>query len=351
MVGSEQAEVRRRKVRSCGGHGGRRGHGERDQASAGFETFCRDVFGCAVRLAWPLYRSTLVAEHRRTCSRIVWRRESERCSIGLMAESLGEALVHDGVTEVWRVGPAVHRSSRPCTATVHAFLRHVRSQGLDVPEPLGFDSQGREVLSFVEGDVPDEPVPDWVWADQVLAALAGLIRRLHDAAAGWEPPTDAIWGSIPGQRAVVVPALFDRPELVGHRDYCPGNVVFRQRLPAALIDFDLAGPTTRVVDCVNAMRWWVPLVDPADRRPVARGLDAGRRLRVFADAYGMSVAERAAVVAVAVQAARNTGVTMAAAADADPVFARWWNGGLRERTARAERWVSEHAPELDAALV
>ncbi len=260
-------------------------------------------------------------------------------------------LEHDGVTDVWRVGATVRRQPRPSTATVHAFLRHLRRSGIDfVPEPLGYDSQGREVLSFVEGEVPDEPLPDAAWSEEVLAALGALVRRLHDAAEGWEPPPGATWGSIPGQDGVDVPALFDHPELVAHQDYCPGNVVFRRGLPAALIDFDLARPTSRVADCVNAMYWWVPLIDPDDRRPAARDLDAGRRLRVFADAYGMSPAQRSEVVAVAVQRARNTTVTMAAAAAADPVFARWWHGGLGERTARAVVWITGAAPRLGTAL-
>ena len=49
----------------------------------------------------------------------------------------------------------------------------------------------------------------------------------------------------PGQAAV--PPVGDEPELVSHRDYCPGNVVFRDGLPAAFIDFDLAKPTSRLV--------------------------------------------------------------------------------------------------------
>ncbi|MHB1534508.1 MAG: phosphotransferase [Acidimicrobiales bacterium] len=263
----------------------------------------------------------------------------------------GELLAHDGVTEVWRVGLTVRRPCRPFTATVQSFLGHLRSQEIDfVPEPLGYDDEGREVLSFVEGDVPTDPLPDAVWAEGVLVALAGLIRRLHDAAEGWLPPADATWGSIPGQERVAVPALFDRPELVAHQDYCPGNVVFRCGLPAAVIDFDLARPTSRVADCVNAMYWWVPLLDPADRRPAAGDLDAGHRLRVFADGYGMSAAQRAQVVPVACQRARNSNVTMASAASADPIFGRCWTGGLRERTARSERWITVHADDLEAAL-
>ena len=90
----------------------------------------------------------------------------------------------------------------------------------------------------------------------VPVALAGLIRRLHDAADGWEPSADAAWGSIPGQHHVAVPALFDRPELIAHQDYCPGNVVFRtgrarhphiQRLAAGYVLWRLAQEPVQVL--------------------------------------------------------------------------------------------------------
>lgn len=41
---------------------------------------------------------------------------------------------------------------------------------------------------------------------------------------------------------------------------------------------------------------------------------------------------------------------MAAAAAVDPTFARWWDGGLRERSERAERWITAHAAKLHAAV-
>ncbi|WP_433251637.1 hypothetical protein [Actinomadura nitritigenes] len=77
----------------------------------------------------------------------------------------------------------VRRPVRPFTATIQAYLAHLRQAGFsDAPKPLGIDEQGREVLSFVEGDVPREPLPPEATGEDVLAALAGLIRRLHDAA-------------------------------------------------------------------------------------------------------------------------------------------------------------------------
>jgi aminoglycoside phosphotransferase (APT) family kinase protein len=162
---------------------------------------------------------------------------------------------------------------------------------------------------------------------------------------------DATWGRLPGRSAVVVPPLFDTAELVAHQDYCPGNVVFRDHRAVALIDFDLARPTTRVADCVNAMYWWTPLTDPRDRTDPLRNADIGRRCRVFADAYGLSRAQREQVAGVALQGARNSLVTMRAAADADEVFRRWWDEGVGDRLRRGERWTTAHADGITAALL
>ena len=261
-------------------------------------------------------------------------------------------LATGGVTEVVRVGATVRRTPRPTTASVHALLRHVRARGLlDVPEPLGWDERGREVLSFVEGDVPDNPLPAEATTVAVLEALARLVRRLHDAVDGWVPPPDARWGAIPGTPDVSgLPPLMAAPEIVSHQDYCPGNVVFRDGLPAALIDFDLARPTTRVLDAVNAVYWWVPLRPPEDRPPSLVDADVPARVRAFADAYGMTAEQRALVVPLAVLRARHSIPTMRAAADVDPVFRRWWDAGLDVRLPRAAAWIAAEAPRIEAAL-
>ncbi len=46
-----------------------------------------------------------------------------------------------------RVGDTVRRAAGPWTPTIHALLRHLRASGLSmVPEPLGIDEQGREII-------------------------------------------------------------------------------------------------------------------------------------------------------------------------------------------------------------
>ncbi len=123
-----------------------------------------------------------------------------------------ELLSANGVTRVVRVGSTVRRPVRPFTSTVQAFLTHLWDHGLRcIPEPLGYDDQRREVLSYLEGDVPTEPLPEWATTDEVLIWLARLIRQVHDAADGWQPPEDALWGRIPGSADVVTEPLFDEP--------------------------------------------------------------------------------------------------------------------------------------------
>src|SRR6201996_5371543 len=135
----------------------------------------------------------------------------------------GEPLTGDGVTQgIVRIGDTVRRPLRPFSLTVQAYLAHLRDAGFTgAPLPLGVDEQGREVLSFVPGDVPCNPLPPQTAGEEVLVALARLIRALHEASAGWVPPPGAAWGGTPATMGRPVTA---GAELVSHRDYYPGNV-------------------------------------------------------------------------------------------------------------------------------
>jgi hypothetical protein len=269
------------------------------------------------------------------------------------ADSASEIpLVGDGVTPgIVRVGDTVRRPLRPFSLTVQAFLAHVHAQGFDAaPAPMGVDDEGREVLSFVAGDVPREPLPDAACSDAVLVELARLIRRLHDAAQGWQPPADAVWGAIPGRPHPHTRPLFATPELVSHRDYCPGNVVFRDGLPAALIDFDLARPTTRLYDIANALYWWAQLLDPLDRAPALRDADVPARVALFADAYGMDADQRTGLMPFAADMVHNFHVSSRLAAMVDPVFARFWDQGVAVKMPRAEAWIQQNADTITRTI-
>ncbi|MFZ0323597.1 MAG: phosphotransferase [Actinomycetes bacterium] len=272
------------------------------------------------------------------------------------AHDVEEPLVSEGVTPgIVRVGDTVRRPVRPFTATVQEFLSALHARGFhDAPEPLGYDDQGREVLTFVAGDVPREPIPKEYLGTDVLSSLADLIRRQHVASSTWKPPDDAVWGSLPGDDAPGVLPLFDEPELVAHMDYCPGNVVFRGGLPAALIDFDLARPTTRLLDVVNALYWWVPLLHPVDRPPALAHsdmVDIAERVAVFADSYGLDGVGREQLMPLALRRVRNGLLKSRRAAEVSPAFRRMWDNGVRERMPRAQEWTAEAVEPITRRLV
>jgi hypothetical protein len=262
--------------------------------------------------------------------------------------SEGELLIGDGVTQgIVRIGDTVRRPLRPFSLTVQAYLARLRDAGFTgAPAPLGVDEQGREVLSFVPGDVPRNPLPPQTAGDDVLVALARLIRALHEASAGWVPPPGAVWGGTPASAGPVAA----QAELVSHRDYYPGNVVFRGGLPAALIDFDLAMPTTRLYDITNALWYWAPLRDPRDRAPAFADADIPRRVAVFADAYGMTARQRAELAPFAVDVARRYHEDSRASAELDPVYRELWEDGAKDALPRAEAWLRQATPAITARL-
>ena len=67
----------------------------------------------------------------------------------------------------------------------------LESAGFDgAPRALGFDEQGREMVTYLSGEMIGErvPWPDWAFADRTLVQVGQWLRRLHDLTAGFRPP-------------------------------------------------------------------------------------------------------------------------------------------------------------------
>jgi hypothetical protein len=214
-----------------------------------------------------------------------------------------EVPLHGGhVNTVVRVGDTVRRKAGPQTPTLHRRLSHVRARGVPwVPEPLGFDEQGREVLSFIPGEVPHD-MPEWVWSKQVLTSVARALREWHDASASFDR-TNAVW-ELPARSPI---------EVVCHTDFAPYNCVFRDATFAGAIDFDLCAPGPRIWDIAYTAYRFVPLMPPreavdcdapGERSPFTPE-KANVRLEMFLDAYGTVGSplryERAAVIRATVE--------------------------------------------------
>jgi hypothetical protein len=178
------------------------------------------------------------------------------------------ALSGGNVTTVVRVGEHVHRAVGPWSSIVHDLLRYLEARGFDgAPRFLGIDDLGREVLTFVEGEVGSYPLPSYMWSDQALTNAARLLRCYHDATTEYEPPEGALW-------------QLDAPH---------PHEVFVNGEPRAIIDFDTAGPGSRIWDVAYAVYRFVPLTSDEHSRKLGlpRSAERGRRLRLFCDAYGL----------------------------------------------------------------
>ena len=83
-----------------------------------------------------------------------------------------------------RIGDTVRRPAGSSRTAVRDLLLHLEAVGFEgAPRYLGSDEHGREVLSWIEGDVPLPPYPAWAMADAALADLGAILRRLHEATA------------------------------------------------------------------------------------------------------------------------------------------------------------------------
>ena len=152
---------------------------------------------------------------------------------------------------------------------VHALLRHLEDVGFaGAPRFLGIDSAGREVLTYVEGEVAGRPRPAWIADEDRLVSVGRLVRAYDDAAATFVVPPGAEPDPGLPDPPGIPPAPPYPPELIGHVDITPENVVFRDGQAVALIDFDLAKWATRADEMYSAMMWWAPLRDPADVDPL-----------------------------------------------------------------------------------
>jgi len=257
------------------------------------------------------------------------------------------------VTEgVVRVGDTVRRPVGPHSPLVHALLAHLESAGFEgAPRFLGIDGSGREVLSYIDGEVAGWPRPPWIADEARLVSVGRLVRAYDDAAASFTPPPDALPGATAAEPPGIPPAPAYPPELIGHVDITPENVVFRNGRAYALIDFDLARPATRADEMFNAMLWWAPLSDPRDVDPLLRHVDVPRRSRILADAYGLSGTDRERIMEVAMLRTRRSWYLMKQRAETQGGgWQRMWDEGVGDAIKRREAWLGRHAATLTAAL-
>jgi hypothetical protein len=249
------------------------------------------------------------------------------------------------VSPVYRVGDTVRRQTGPWTPAVHALLRHLEAASFDgAPRVLGFDGDGREVLSYIDGFVPYAPdVPAEIWTDDALAAAARMVRSYHDAVRSFEPPAGAAWRVCPG-----APAGGD---IICHNDIAPWNTVYRDAVPVALIDWDFAAPAPAIWDVAYAAWRFVRLyydgVPGATQPPDPA--EQARRLRIFCNEYGLRDRGDLLDVVQARQQVMHDTVRVWGQAGV-PGFAEMWKTGHAEAPLLDREYVARFRTMLASRL-
>ncbi|MFI5681669.1 aminoglycoside phosphotransferase family protein [Streptomyces cellulosae] len=195
-----------------------------------------------------------------------------------------------------RVADTVRRPATASSSFIAALLLHLEQHGFPgAPRYLGTDAKGRDILSYLPGRVPSAFQH---WTDSQISAAGTLLRELHEATRD---------SGLTGPGSVVC-----------HHDPGPNNVVFRDELPAAFIDFDTAAPGDPLED-LGYMAWTWCVSSRPDRGPASV---QAAQVRVLADSYGLAPHARMSLIdAMLDRQARN---------------ARWW----RERLDRPRPHVS-----------
>jgi len=205
-----------------------------------------------------------------------------------------EVLKGGNVNHVVRVSNTVRRPTGYWSHRVHELLTHLEKQGFEgAPRFLGIDDSGREILSFIQGEVPGDDYPElqpYMWSDKALIGAARLLRRYHDSTQGFTPSADGRW-QLDNFEA-------GEHEVICHNDAALYNVVFQNGSPAALIDFDMAGPGPRMWDIAYSIYTSVPLAsfapDYSSGTTVAyqtelHAADRRRRIHMFMESYGVPI--------------------------------------------------------------
>jgi hypothetical protein len=237
--------------------------------------------------------------------------------------------------QVVRVGSTVRKPALPQTADVEALLSYLAERQFEgAPRTLGRDEQGRHVLEYIPGDLAHALPPS---TPDELRRIGRLIRELHDTMESFQPPADAAWNVI-----VPDPAGGD---LICHNDLAPWNLV-RNDQRWVFIDWDNAGPSSRLWDLGYAATAFVPFVPGGDVQADAP------RLRALADGYGLDLEQRLALPAQI--AARTRGqyeILVRGHRTGEQPWARMYDEGHGDYWGPAAAYIEAHRDEWIAALV
>lgn len=196
------------------------------------------------------------------------------------------------------VGNNVYRKANPWSKQVHKFLSFMQESGFDkVPEPLGFNEKGQEIVSFVKGKTFDYPLPEAIRSDDTLISAAKFLRDYHDISQKF------LLNKSFSKKGWMFPCR-NPTEVICHNDFAPYNICFEGKRVIGIIDFDTACPGPRNWDIAYAIYRFAPLSPLKDSDSFGSIEEQIIRGRLFCEAYGLAIHDRENIVNVMLERLR-----------------------------------------------
>lgn len=249
-----------------------------------------------------------------------------------------EYLTTNSEHPVVRIGNEVHRPTGWWTPAVHDLLKHLEKVGFQYsPRVLGFDNEGREVLSYIEGETGSKnnwkPIWQKITNEQGLRKLAELLRTYHDAVADYKPPIGSEWAS---SKKALEPG-----EIICHGDFGVWNIIWQGNEPVGIVDWDMAFPAKPEYDILYALEYAAPFRDDENTlkwhhfETLPNRKD---RIAIFLDAYGTAPISNVASKVASMQREVNEHMKYLAVRGLQPQADWVANGALEEVEERA-KWT------------
>lgn len=207
----------------------------------------------------------------------------------MSANKDGKKLSGGNVSDVYRFGNTVHRKLKPQSSQIHLLLNHLEKKGFQyAPQVVGVEN-GKEILTYIEGEAGNYPLKEYMWSDEALKEIAKMLRLYHDSVSDFSFHED--WKPIDHT---------PRPyEVICHNDFAVYNIIFNDGKPIGIIDFDNAAPGPRLWDIVYTLYTCIPFsryyLAPSEggiiHHASAQDDRIKQRIKLFFEAYGQEVAE------------------------------------------------------------
>lgn len=229
--------------------------------------------------------------------------------------------------------------------SIHDFLITLRKQGFtQAPLPLGFDDIGNEILSYVEGETSDYPLPQNIRSESALVSSAKLLRRYHDA-------STAYLSILSGEETWMLPRK-DPVEVMCHGDFAPYNICFDEREAVGMIDFETLHPGPRIWDVAYTIYCFAPFKHQSSLDGFGTFDEQIKRAKLFCDAYGLSHESRRSLPLVMIERLKALSSFLCHAAESgDKKYQQHMQDGHHLNYQKDILYIEQHADYFIQSLL